>query len=69
VIDIGGGIGSVSKEIRELIAGIEGKIVLQDRSVVLDGIEELPGRELMGYDFFTPQPIQGGAPELESYQN
>jgi hypothetical protein len=59
VVDIGGGTGSVSKRIRELTAGIKGKIVLQDRPVVLEEIkEEIPDRELMEYDFFTPQPIQ-----------
>jgi hypothetical protein len=60
VVDIGGGTGSVSKRIRELTVDIEGKILLQDRAVVLEEIkEEIPGRELMEYDFFTPQPIQG----------
>ncbi|KAE9370157.1 hypothetical protein N431DRAFT_343662 [Stipitochalara longipes BDJ] len=59
LVDIGGGTGAVSKRIRGLTAGIKGKIVLQDRPVVLKGIEEIPGRELMEYDFFTPQPIQG----------
>jgi hypothetical protein len=34
--------------------------VLQDRPEVIGGItEELLGVEKMGYDFFTPQPIQG----------
>lgn len=60
LVDIGGGIGSVSKVIRGLTEGIKGKIMLQDRPVVIDDIvEEVTGRELMKYDFLTPQPIQG----------
>lgn len=60
LIDIGGGKGHVSKLIRELTKEVKGKIVLQDRPEVIGDItEELVGVEKMGYDFFTPQPIQG----------
>ena len=60
LIDIGGGKGHVSKLIRDLTKEVKGKIVLQDRPEVIGDItEELLGVEKMGYDFFTPQPIQG----------
>jgi hypothetical protein len=63
LIDIGGGKGHVSKLIRELTKDVQGKIVLQDRPEVIGDItEELVGVEKMGYDFFTPQPIQGISP-------
>ena len=60
VIDIGGGKGHVSKKIRDLTAGISGKIILQERPEALnDLVDSLPGITTMEYDFFTPQPIKG----------
>lgn len=60
LIDIGGGVGHVAKQIRALAPNIPGKIILQDRPQVLREIADpLPGIEKMEYDFFTPQPIKG----------
>ncbi|KAF2837272.1 o-methyltransferas-like protein [Patellaria atrata CBS 101060] len=60
VVDVGGGKGHASKQIRQFLGEKKGKVILQDRpSVIADISEELPGVERMGYDFFTPQPIQG----------
>lgn len=63
LVDIGGGKGHVSKQIRALVDGIPGKIVLQERPEVLAEITDaLVGVEKMEYDFFTPQPIKGMYP-------
>lgn len=60
LIDIGGGRGHGTLEIRRLAPGLKGKVLLQDRLAVLNDIEgDLPGVEKMEYDFFTPQPIKG----------
>lgn len=59
LIDIGGGKGHVTKQIKSLISQ-PGKLILQERPEVLaDSIENLTGVEKMEYDFFTPQPIHG----------
>jgi hypothetical protein len=60
LVDIGGGKGQATRQIKQLCANIKGRIILQDREVVTSSItEEMPGIEVMGYDFFTPQPIKG----------
>ncbi|KAL1966251.1 hypothetical protein VTN77DRAFT_4604 [Rasamsonia byssochlamydoides] len=60
VVDVGGGKGHVSRQIRQLCKDLKGRVILQDRpealSDVIDGLENV---ELMEYDFFTPQPIKG----------
>ncbi|KAH8819160.1 S-adenosyl-L-methionine-dependent methyltransferase [Xylogone sp. PMI_703] len=60
LIDIGGGVGHVAKQIRGLTQNIPGKVILQDRPAVISEITDpLPGVEKMEYDFFTPQPLKG----------
>jgi len=60
VVDIGWGKGHITQRIKELCPDIKGRIILQDRSDVIDDIsKELPRIERMKYDFFTPQPIKG----------
>ncbi|RFU31747.1 hypothetical protein B7463_g4589, partial [Scytalidium lignicola] len=60
LIDIGGGVGHVAKQIRGLTSNIPGKVILQDRPQVLADITDpLTGVEKMEYDFFTPQPVKG----------
>jgi hypothetical protein len=60
VVDIGGGKGQATCQIKQMCANIKGRIILQDREVVTSSItEEMPGIEVMAYDFFTPQPIKG----------
>lgn len=60
VVDVGGGKGHVSRQIRQLCKDLKGRVILQDRrealSDVIDGLENV---ELMEYDFFTPQPVKG----------
>ena len=60
LVDIGGGKGHVTAQIRALISQLPGKLILQVRPEVLaDIIEPLPGVEKMEYDFFTHQQVQG----------
>lgn len=60
LIDIGGGKGHVTKQIRALTEGLKGKIILQERPEVLVEITDpLPGIEKMEYDFFKPQTVKG----------
>ncbi len=60
VVDIGGGMGQATRQIKQLCPNVKGRLILQDREVVTSKLtEEIPGVEVMGYDFFTPQPIKG----------
>jgi hypothetical protein len=60
LVDVGGGMGQATRQIRQMCKDIKGKIILQDRKEVIDGIsEKMEGIEAMEYDFFTPQPIKG----------
>lgn len=60
LVDVGGGNGQATTTIRELCHGVKGRMVLQDQIQVIEGITEgLPGVELMGHDFFKPQPVKG----------
>ncbi len=61
VVDVGGGKGHVTAEIKRLIGpNVKGRLVLEDKPAVLaEIIEPLDGIEKIGYDFFTPNPIKG----------
>lgn len=59
VVDVGGGAGHTSKTIRELCAGVKGRIVLQDRAEVVEDAPKIEGVVSMPHDFFEPQPVKG----------
>jgi len=60
LVDIGGGKGQATRQIKQMCPNIKGRMILQDREVVTKSIiEEMPGIEVMAYDFFTSQPIKG----------
>lgn len=59
VVDVGGGAGYTSRKIRELCAGVEGTVVLQDLEGVLADAEDVDGMVKMPHDFFTEQPVKG----------
>ncbi|KAL1881789.1 hypothetical protein Daus18300_000842 [Diaporthe australafricana] len=59
VVDIGGGAGHTSLQIRELCKGIKGTIVLQDLADVLSDAAPAEGVVAMAHDFFKEQPIKG----------
>jgi hypothetical protein len=68
VVDVGGGLGHATKQIKALCGDVKGKVILQDRSEVLDNItEDLGGGSVkMGHDFFMPNPVKGISPHALS---
>lgn len=60
LVDVGGGRGQATRQIRDLCSGIKGRMILQDQeAAVSQGAPELVGIEPMSYDFFKPQPVKG----------
>ena len=60
LVDVGGGNGQATVAIRGLCPRIKGRMILQDQLQVIEGIADpLSGVEMMGYDFFKPQPVKG----------
>lgn len=65
VVDIGGGRGHVAQRIKELMGpDVKGRIVVEDLPEVVK--DALPGVEVVGHDFFQPQPIKGTSFPLRS---
>ena len=59
LVDVGGGIGHLTIELKKEYLQI-GRCVVQDIEPVIKGITNLPdGIEAMAADFFKPQPIRG----------
>jgi predicted TPR repeat methyltransferase len=60
LVDIGGGIGQATTEIRALAKDVKGRMILEDLlEVIQSNKEHLEGIEKVEYDFFTPRPIKG----------
>ncbi|KAG8158748.1 hypothetical protein KVR01_011191 [Diaporthe batatas] len=59
VVDIGGGAGHTSAKIRELCKEINGTIILQDLSGVVEDVSPAEGIVPMAHDFFKEQPVKG----------
>ncbi|OMP87153.1 Sterigmatocystin 8-O-methyltransferase, partial [Diplodia seriata] len=59
VVDVGGGAGHTSKTIRELCAGVKGRVVLQDLAEVVKDAPIVDGVVSVAHDFFAPQPVKG----------
>ncbi|CAI9635098.1 unnamed protein product [Alternaria burnsii] len=59
LVDIGGGYGHDIQEFRNKYPQVPGRLVLQDRPSVIEGIEQLdPIIERMEYDFYLEQPLK-----------
>lgn len=56
LVDVGGGVGHQSKELKSRYPFLEGDIIVQDLQISKE--LELAGVRGMNYDFFTPQPIR-----------
>lgn len=56
LVDVGGGVGHQSKELKSRYPFLEGEIIVQDLQISKE--LELAGVRGMNYDFFTPQPIR-----------
>ncbi|RDW78960.1 uncharacterized protein DSM5745_05812 [Aspergillus mulundensis] len=62
IVDIGGNEGHDLVALRKRYPGLRGRLVLQDLPAVVQGKDtELDryGIEVMGYNFFEPQPVRG----------
>ncbi|OTA56458.1 S-adenosyl-L-methionine-dependent methyltransferase [Hypoxylon sp. EC38] len=60
LVDVGAGKGHDLLAFRRRYPHQDGRIILQDLAPVIDSIESIdPAIELMKYDFFTEQPIEG----------
>jgi hypothetical protein len=70
VVDVGGGLGHATMQIKGLIGDVKGKVILQDRPEVLDDIKEDLGAgiEKMGHDFFTPNPVKGKSNSNQKFE-
>lgn len=60
VVDIGGGRGQAAQVIREQLAGVPGRVIVQDLPGTIDAAQnEHPDVEKMAHNFFEPQPAKG----------
>jgi hypothetical protein len=60
IVDIGGGEGHYLHVFNRRFPDAPGRRILQDLPHVIDTIADVPDKtELMAYDFFTAQPVQG----------
>lgn len=64
-VDVGGGNGSQCAALKKSLPALKGRVVLQDKSYVLEKALEVEGMEKMPYDFFTEQPVKGKFKGLE----
>lgn len=58
-VDVGGGIGQQCQIVREAHPDLQGRLVLQDKSYVVENALAVSGMETMAYDYLTEQPIKG----------
>lgn len=60
LVDIGGGKGEDILAFRDRFPHLLGKLILQDLSVVVEGIKDtMPPVEAQGYNFFDERPVKG----------
>ena len=64
-VDVGGNRGLDILEFRQKYPELPGRLALQDLPETVERVkvEEMEGVEVMGYDFFTEQPIKGMIPK------
>lgn len=58
-VDVGGGFGHRTQEFRSKFPSLPGKLIVQDLPHIVATIQPQESIELMGHDFFTPQPVVG----------
>lgn len=57
-VDVGGGNGQQIAALKAKLPDLQGRLVLQDRLVVLEKALEVEGMEKMSYDYLTEQPVK-----------
>ncbi|KAH4836673.1 hypothetical protein HBH60_024650 [Parastagonospora nodorum] len=58
-VDVGGSVGHYCTMFKNNFPDVPGRVILQDLPDTLSHALKTPGVELMGHDFFQPQPIKG----------
>ena len=58
-VDIGGGLGQEISTLRQMVPNLPGRTILQEVPEMVQSFPGTEGIEVMEYDFFKPQPIQG----------
>ena len=58
-VDVGGGRGQILADIRREQPGLKGRMIIQDLQGVVGDWQSPGDVEVMTYDFFNPQPVQG----------
>jgi hypothetical protein len=60
VVDIGGGAGHDLLGFKERHPELKGRLVLEELPYMIDRVVgKLDGVELVGHDFYDPQPVKG----------
>ena len=57
-VDVGGGKGHQTLELRKKFPQLRGRMIVQDRPKVIREITDKEGIEVMEHDFFKPQPVK-----------
>lgn len=65
-VDIGGGLGQRSKQLRQAMPDLPGRFVVEDMQISSEQRGTGDGVELCGHDFFQEQPVKGETRRLES---
>ena len=58
-VDVGGGRGHETLELRNKFPNLPGRMIVQDRPEIIRGIINKEGMEVMEHDFFKLQPVKG----------
>lgn len=70
LVDVGGNQGHDLKMFAELHPDIPGRLVLMDLPEAIENNKsDMKGVEMVSYDFFTPQPVEGKLPVPISSRN
>ena len=59
LVDVAGGTGHDLRDLRDRQGSRRGRLILEDLPEVIEEVDDREGLELIKYDFFTAQPIQG----------
>lgn len=64
LVDVGGGYGHEAQKLKARYPDLSGRVVCQDQPATIEEAKAQEGAsskgvELIGHDFFTPQPIKG----------
>ena len=58
-VDVGGGKGHETLELRRKFPNLPGRMIVQDRPEVIREITDKEGMEVMEHNFFNLQPVKG----------